>query len=403
MHAVQEALPSRYANCCKSDLPVADLVVVLGTSLQVAPVASLPFMVDKAVPRLLINLEPVRAGSEFRFMSTQSFEFDSVRASVLVALWRLITRACSWGCSPTTTGTCSARATPMTACSSCARVRSNIVPALMLCVQASLSMCSWACVCVRLPLIWLAVLGWDEELKMLAANGNAELKGDPLPHPDFVVTALVTDAADGGSAGSGGAHADAGVDGGDDVVGAAEGTAADDDAEEEEVELDEAALRALLAQLNDSNNDVDVSPPEQQSYDAPPQNYVADILAAGRAALATGRRGVGVDAGLDDAFTSMSHEHSASKAAIMSGSRSVLEDALDLFSSPVVITPTPSSTAATPGPSSVSAAVPASRPVPPPRVDDVTVSLGAMHFSDDEKGPDSDDGVDEDGTEEYKR
>ena len=43
----------------KKDLTICDLLIVIGTSLQVHPFASLPNYVQPHVPRLLINREPV--------------------------------------------------------------------------------------------------------------------------------------------------------------------------------------------------------------------------------------------------------------------------------------------------------------------------------------------------------
>mmetsp|Transcript_2976 Transcript_2976/g.8382 ORF Transcript_2976/g.8382 Transcript_2976/m.8382 type:complete len:279 (-) Transcript_2976:46-882(-) len=54
-----EALPERFHKCCSTDLPSADLLIVMGTSLQVQPFASLVDMVADHCPRLLINRERV--------------------------------------------------------------------------------------------------------------------------------------------------------------------------------------------------------------------------------------------------------------------------------------------------------------------------------------------------------
>ncbi|KAG0144841.1 hypothetical protein CROQUDRAFT_659532 [Cronartium quercuum f. sp. fusiforme G11] len=61
-----EGLPSRFFSHL-SDLPAADLLIVLGTSLQVQPFASLVTNVSAGCVRLLINLE--RVGEEM-------FDFD---------------------------------------------------------------------------------------------------------------------------------------------------------------------------------------------------------------------------------------------------------------------------------------------------------------------------------------
>lgn len=54
-----EGLPDSVANNLEHDAPVADLVLVLGTSLQVAPVAHIPRVFLDDVPRLLVNRELV--------------------------------------------------------------------------------------------------------------------------------------------------------------------------------------------------------------------------------------------------------------------------------------------------------------------------------------------------------
>lgn len=54
-----ESLPKRFGELGKTDFPVADLLIVMGTSLKVQPFASLIYGVGKLVPRLLINREAV--------------------------------------------------------------------------------------------------------------------------------------------------------------------------------------------------------------------------------------------------------------------------------------------------------------------------------------------------------
>lgn len=54
-----ESLPARFHELHKCDMESCDLLIVMGTSLQVQPFASLPHMVGPACPRLLINREPV--------------------------------------------------------------------------------------------------------------------------------------------------------------------------------------------------------------------------------------------------------------------------------------------------------------------------------------------------------
>ncbi len=53
-----ENLPPRFHELHEADADAADLLIVMGTSLQVAPVSSLPGLVHPLCPRLLINREP---------------------------------------------------------------------------------------------------------------------------------------------------------------------------------------------------------------------------------------------------------------------------------------------------------------------------------------------------------
>ena len=54
-----EVMPRRFSDLVHYDVAAADLVVVLGTSLLVAPVANIPDWVKSDVHRLLINREMV--------------------------------------------------------------------------------------------------------------------------------------------------------------------------------------------------------------------------------------------------------------------------------------------------------------------------------------------------------
>eukprot|EP00397_Hematodinium_sp_SG-2012_P003655 GEMP01003663.1.p1 GENE.GEMP01003663.1~~GEMP01003663.1.p1 ORF type:complete len:409 (+),score=77.03 GEMP01003663.1:180-1406(+) len=54
-----EELPARYLNNYEEDMQEADFLLVLGTSLQVAPVCRLPALVKEEIPRVLINLQKV--------------------------------------------------------------------------------------------------------------------------------------------------------------------------------------------------------------------------------------------------------------------------------------------------------------------------------------------------------
>uniref|UniRef100_A0A8C5E0F7 NAD-dependent protein deacetylase sirtuin-2 n=1 Tax=Gouania willdenowi TaxID=441366 RepID=A0A8C5E0F7_GOUWI len=52
-----ENLPDRFFTLMKTDFPQCDLLIIMGTSLQVQPFASLVSRVSKSCPRLLINME----------------------------------------------------------------------------------------------------------------------------------------------------------------------------------------------------------------------------------------------------------------------------------------------------------------------------------------------------------
>jgi NAD-dependent SIR2 family protein deacetylase len=54
-----EGLPHKFHNSLKKDLREADMVLILGTSLQVAPVSMIPDMVSDKCKRVLLNRELV--------------------------------------------------------------------------------------------------------------------------------------------------------------------------------------------------------------------------------------------------------------------------------------------------------------------------------------------------------
>ena len=54
-----EALPDAFWATVQHDLLACDCFIVIGTSLTVMPVARLPAVVGQAVPRMVINREPV--------------------------------------------------------------------------------------------------------------------------------------------------------------------------------------------------------------------------------------------------------------------------------------------------------------------------------------------------------
>ncbi|KAL7709906.1 silent information regulator 2 [Lotmaria passim] len=68
-----ESLPDAFFDALNHDAPNAELVFVIGTSLQVHPFASLPFFVPKTVPRVVVNMERV-GGFLFRFPEDEVLE-----------------------------------------------------------------------------------------------------------------------------------------------------------------------------------------------------------------------------------------------------------------------------------------------------------------------------------------
>jgi NAD-dependent deacetylase sirtuin 2 len=55
-----EMLPDKFYSMHKEDFSACDLLIILGTSLKVAPFNNLPSLVDITVPRLLIIRDLVR-------------------------------------------------------------------------------------------------------------------------------------------------------------------------------------------------------------------------------------------------------------------------------------------------------------------------------------------------------
>ncbi|XP_061073069.1 NAD-dependent protein deacetylase sirtuin-2 isoform X2 [Conger conger] len=77
-----ENLPARFFTSMKMDFPRCDLLIIMGTSLQVQPFASLVSRVPKSTPRLLINME--KTGQSDALMGMLGFgggmDFDSAKA-----------------------------------------------------------------------------------------------------------------------------------------------------------------------------------------------------------------------------------------------------------------------------------------------------------------------------------
>ncbi|CAF1333058.1 unnamed protein product [Rotaria sp. Silwood1] len=72
-----ESLPERFAECVKSDFSKCDFLIIIGTSLAVAPFNNLISYVDKNCPRLLINMEPVGNTVSFWNPFGSTLMFDS--------------------------------------------------------------------------------------------------------------------------------------------------------------------------------------------------------------------------------------------------------------------------------------------------------------------------------------
>ncbi|MCI4390671.1 hypothetical protein PGIGA_G00125320 [Pangasianodon gigas] len=77
-----ENLPARFFSSMKKDFPQCDLLIIMGTSLQVQPFASLVSRVPNSCPRLLINME--KSGQSDFGMGLLGFgggmDFDSDKA-----------------------------------------------------------------------------------------------------------------------------------------------------------------------------------------------------------------------------------------------------------------------------------------------------------------------------------
>ncbi|XP_051018005.1 NAD-dependent protein deacetylase sirtuin-2 [Acomys russatus] len=78
-----ETLPSRFFSCMQSDFAKVDLLIIMGTSLQVQPFAALISKAPLSTPRLLINKEKTGQTDPFlgRMMGLGSdMDFDSKKA-----------------------------------------------------------------------------------------------------------------------------------------------------------------------------------------------------------------------------------------------------------------------------------------------------------------------------------
>ncbi|CAF0973213.1 unnamed protein product [Didymodactylos carnosus] len=71
-----ESLPEKFHTLRMKDFPKADFLIIIGTSLMVAPFNRLILEVNKDCPRLLINMEPAGTKS-INLYSSQTLMFDS--------------------------------------------------------------------------------------------------------------------------------------------------------------------------------------------------------------------------------------------------------------------------------------------------------------------------------------
>ena len=93
-----ENLPPRFYQRTKLDMPQCDLLIVMGTSLQVQPFASLVGKVNSDVPRLLINREKVGDGiaGGFDFSKATNYRDAFFLGDCDVGA-RALASACGWG------------------------------------------------------------------------------------------------------------------------------------------------------------------------------------------------------------------------------------------------------------------------------------------------------------------
>ncbi|CAF3168638.1 unnamed protein product [Rotaria socialis] len=72
-----ESLPARFSECVQTDFDKADFLIIIGTSLKVAPFNRLTNFVGKDCPRLLINLEPAGTATSVWDLGSSSLLFGS--------------------------------------------------------------------------------------------------------------------------------------------------------------------------------------------------------------------------------------------------------------------------------------------------------------------------------------
>lgn len=81
-----EQLPQRFFRLHQSDFKMCDLLIVIGTSLNVQPFSLLTGEVQETTPRVLINREKCNYSKKFTFYGSNRFDFDTEKAYRDVAL-----------------------------------------------------------------------------------------------------------------------------------------------------------------------------------------------------------------------------------------------------------------------------------------------------------------------------
>lgn len=93
----REQLPQRFHSLVPLDFKSADLLIVMGTSLQVHPFASLITFVPTGTPRILLNREPVGEYYPRGFQFRQSNSSDVFLKSDCDAGCIALAEALGWG------------------------------------------------------------------------------------------------------------------------------------------------------------------------------------------------------------------------------------------------------------------------------------------------------------------
>lgn len=97
-----DSLPARFDECCRSDFPcpslqepIVDLMLVFGTSLQVAPFCALPNMVPRGCPRVLVNrnlsdcmTNDFSRPKSSHFVASSALRIGTWKKASLRSLWR---------------------------------------------------------------------------------------------------------------------------------------------------------------------------------------------------------------------------------------------------------------------------------------------------------------------------